>query len=188
MGQQHDGAALRYGAGAAARTGGATCIGAGAITGRGAGNGLSGWIFVGGGEAGPCALGSGGSVGPPTRTVDAGRSCARSLGSRRIGDGRAVRSSRCALPTIAFFETPSRRPISAVECPCSHSSRSRRIVSSFHTISWSPERLELLDTVSATACPRNGGIQSTHKNLWTTSGWSFVGPVWLATSSAGRVS
>jgi hypothetical protein len=35
--------------------------------------------------------------------------------SRRIGLGRAGRFKRCALPTTAFFETPIRRPISAVE-------------------------------------------------------------------------
>jgi hypothetical protein len=32
-----------------------------------------------------------------------------------MGDGRAGKSSRCAFPTMAFFVTPNRRPISAVE-------------------------------------------------------------------------
>ena len=45
----------------------------------------------------------------------------------RIGDGRAGRSRRCALPTTAFFEMPIRRPISAVECPSDQSCRNLRI-------------------------------------------------------------
>jgi hypothetical protein len=44
---------------------------------------------------------------------------------RRMGDGRAGRSRRCAFPTIAFFETSMRRPISAAECPSAHSTLSR---------------------------------------------------------------
>jgi hypothetical protein len=59
-------------------------------------------------------LGSGGNVGPSTRRT-AERRTGAAFGSRLIGDGRAGKSSRCALPTMAFFVTPSRRPISAVE-------------------------------------------------------------------------
>ena len=44
------------------------------------------------------------------------------------------RSRRCALPTTAFFETPRRRPISAVECPSSQSWRSLATVSSFQSL------------------------------------------------------
>ncbi len=51
----------------------------------------------------------------------------------RIGDGRAGRSRRCAFPTTVFFETPIRRPISAVECPSDQSWRNSRIVSSVHS-------------------------------------------------------
>jgi hypothetical protein len=53
-----------------------------------------------------------------------------------IGDGRAGRSRRWAFPTIAFFDTPRRRPISAVEWPSAHSSLRRTIVSSVHSILW----------------------------------------------------
>jgi hypothetical protein len=35
--------------------------------------------------------------------------------SGRIGEGRPGSDRRCALPMMAFFETPMRRPISAVE-------------------------------------------------------------------------
>ena len=66
------------------------------------------------GSASATVLGSGGNVGPSTRRTVARRTGA-AFGSRRIGDGRAGKSSRCALPTMAFFVTPSRRPISAVE-------------------------------------------------------------------------
>jgi hypothetical protein len=56
-----------------------------------------------------------GSVGPDERGTG-GRFGTRGGGpSRRIGDGRGGNSSRWALPTIAFFEIPIRRPISAVE-------------------------------------------------------------------------
>lgn len=65
-------------------------------------------------SASATALGSGGRVGPSTRRRAARRSGTVS-GSRRMGDGRAGRSSLCALPTMAFFVTPNRRPISAVE-------------------------------------------------------------------------
>ena len=69
----------------------------------------------------------------------AGRPGARPRRLRRRGGsatGRAVRFSRCALPTTAFFEMPMRRPISAVECPSAQRSRRRAIVSSVHSISW----------------------------------------------------
>src|SRR5580658_5098033 len=102
------------------------------MTGRGAGRGTGGAVTTGlamtGGRGGAgtranagkleptsaTALGRGGNVGPSTRRTVARRTGAAS-GSRLIGDGRAGRSSRCALPTIAFFVTPRRRPISAVE-------------------------------------------------------------------------
>jgi hypothetical protein len=44
----------------------------------------------------------------------------------RRGEPRGGKSSRCALPTIAFFENPKRRPISAVEWPSRHSARSAK--------------------------------------------------------------
>jgi len=84
------------------------------------GRGGSGWATTGvkvtgnGCSPSPAALGNGGSVGPSTRRTVARRTGAAS-GSRRIGDGLAGKSSRWAFPTMAFFVTPSRRPISAVE-------------------------------------------------------------------------
>lgn len=83
-------------------------------------------------------LESGGSVGPATRRGADRRVTRPDPPSRRIGEGRAGKSSRCALPTTAFFETPRRRPISAVDRPSSHSVRKRTIVSSAHSISWPP--------------------------------------------------
>lgn len=56
-----------------------------------------------------------------------------------IGDGLAGRSSRCALPTTAFLETPNRRPISALECPSSHSVRRDATVASVQSIELSFE-------------------------------------------------
>ena len=85
-------------------------------------------------------LDSGGSVGPATRRGADRLGAPPPEPSRRIGDGRAGRSSRCALPTTAFFETPNRRPISAVDSPSSQSVRNRTIVSSAHSISWFPRR------------------------------------------------
>jgi hypothetical protein len=41
-----------------------------------------------------------------------------------IGDGRATRPSRCALPMTAFLLLPIRRPISAAGTPSAHKSRS----------------------------------------------------------------
>jgi hypothetical protein len=123
-----------YGRGA----GGAT------LAGGGAGIGFATNPVIGGRTAVPppealsgTVLESGGKVGPATRRGVV-RLGAPPLPSRRIGDGRAGRSSRCALPTTAFLETPSRRPISAVESPSSHSARKRTIVSSAHSISWPP--------------------------------------------------
>jgi hypothetical protein len=88
------------------------------ITGGRGGNGAAG--CAGASPALPSAmlltavLDSGGRDGPVNRRGGPGREGGRSP-SRRIGEGRAGRSSRCALPTTAFFDTPSRRPISAVE-------------------------------------------------------------------------
>lgn len=75
--------------------------------------------------AGAAATGSGTSDGLATATMGM-MSTSRGTGSRRggrdgwlpehrMGDGRCGRSRRWALPTTAFFETPRRRPISAVE-------------------------------------------------------------------------
>ena len=77
-------------------------------------------------------------MGPTTRRVGIARGVAPPAPSRRIGDGRGGRFSRCALPTTAFLDTPIRRPISAVESPSDQSTRSRAIVSSFHSMSWAP--------------------------------------------------
>ena len=52
-----------------------------------------------------------------------------------IGDGRAGRSRRSAFPMTAFFETPRRRPISAVERPVFHSRRRRLIRSGVQSTS-----------------------------------------------------
>lgn len=52
-----------------------------------------------------------------------------------IGDRRAVRSRRCALPMTAFFEMLRQRPISAVETPSSQSLRSLAMVKSVHGVS-----------------------------------------------------
>ncbi len=93
-------------------------------------------IATGRGSEGIAAR-SGGSVGPTTRRT-AGRRGAEPGSPRRIGDGRADKFSRCALPTTAFFDTPIRRPISAVECPSDQSALSWAIVSSLHSMSWSP--------------------------------------------------
>jgi hypothetical protein len=94
--------------------------------------------------------------------------------SRRIGEGRAGRSSRCALPTTAFFETPSRLPISAVECPSSHSARKRMIVSSAHSISWFPQRVTTKYGKRLRAAV-NSSIARNHKNLWTTVFQTTIG-------------
>src|ERR1700760_4529058 len=83
----------------------------------------------GGGGGGMCGVGTaddrGGRVVAPgqSRRGRPGRGCDGGVGasSRLIGDGRAGRSSRCALPTTAFLLTPSRTAICAVECPSSHS-------------------------------------------------------------------
>jgi hypothetical protein len=69
-------------------------------------NGAATFVLANGGSVGPAALGYAGE-----------RSATVLTPSRRIGDGRASSSSRCAFPTMAFLDTLSRRPISAVECP-----------------------------------------------------------------------
>ena len=69
-------------------------------------------------------------------SASAGTGCRRGARGEppiRIGDGRAGRSRRCALPTTAFFEIPIRRPISAVECPSDQSCRNFSILSSVHS-------------------------------------------------------
>ncbi len=54
--------------------------------------------------------------------------------SRRIGLSRAGSRRRCALPTTAFFVTPMRRPISAVEWPSAQRALSRSIASAPQSI------------------------------------------------------
>jgi len=103
-------------------------------TGRGSGRG---WTMAGAGCGGVAATTrSGGRVG--LRPAATGRTAA---GSRRMGLGRGESCSRCALPTTEFFETPMRRPISAVECPSDHRTRRRSIASDVQSI-WMPPVLE----------------------------------------------
>ncbi len=74
-----------------------------------------------------------GNVGPTTRRT--GERFGASPGApRRIGDGRAASDKRCALPTTAFFETPIRRPISAVDTPSAQRVFSRSMISSVQSI------------------------------------------------------
>src|SRR5690348_15391006 len=123
------------GAGGATRAGG----GAGAgFTDKTARCGMAAGPWVEDDKPLSAVLESGGSVGPATRRGALRRGALPPEPSRRIGEGRAGRSRRCALPTTAFFDTPRRRPISAVDSPSSHSARKRRIVSSAHSISWLP--------------------------------------------------
>jgi hypothetical protein len=82
----------------------------------------------------PIEAANGGSVGPCARRGAGGRDEAPTSAPRRIGEGRGGRFKRCAFPTTAFFETFSRRPISAVERPSTHSTRSLEITSSDHSI------------------------------------------------------
>jgi hypothetical protein len=82
----------------------------------------------------PIEADKGGKVGPCARRGACGRGEALPSAPRRIGDGRGGKFSRCALPTTAFLETLSRRPISAVERPSTQSTRSLAIISSDHSI------------------------------------------------------
>ena len=87
------------------------------------------------------AVGSSGQLPRRTRAASGGtggRSIRRGVGripvsGRRMGVGRAGKSRRCALPTTAFFETPIRRPISAVVWPSLQSRRSARMRSPVQT-------------------------------------------------------
>lgn len=65
-----------------------------------------------------------------------------------MGEGRAGKLRRCALPTTAFLEIFKRRPISAVDKPSDHNVRRRAIASSVHSILW-PSLPVLLNTVAA---------------------------------------
>jgi hypothetical protein len=78
------------------------CFGAG-MTARKVGTGV------------PIAAERGGNVGPWLRRGAGGLGELLPSASRRMGEGREGRFNRCALPTTAFFEMLSRRPISAVE-------------------------------------------------------------------------
>jgi hypothetical protein len=142
IGQQH--ATVRLDRYATARTGG----GAGGANGRGAGaeavtagrstGGRITGVAMGAATAGGGSLADkGGKVGPTTRRGAGGRA-GPAAPSRRIGEGRAGKLSRCAFPTTAFLDTFMRRPISAVERPSAHNARKRAMLSSFHSISWSP--------------------------------------------------
>lgn len=51
-----------------------------------------------------------------------------------IGDWRGSRSRRCTLPITAFFETPRRRPMTAVERPAAQSARKARMRSCVQSV------------------------------------------------------
>ena len=90
--------------------------------------------------------------------------------SRRIGEGRAGKSSRCALPTTAFFETPIRRPISAVESAiCPQPAQMDNRLPSPTSISWVSWTMRPQNMVVGRFLPaHNRRIRSDHKNLWKT--------------------
>jgi hypothetical protein len=160
-----------------------------AATGRGAtiGNERSDWACGADGTNGCTAvLANGGRVGPDILEDATGRSVAGFAASRRIGEGRASSSSRWAFPTIAFLDTLSRRPISAVESPCDQRSLRFRIVSSSHTICGLLQTVCLLDTVWCGETAGNGIIGWTAKILWTTRDSVASGGLAMASGNRDR--
>src|SRR5271166_5629883 len=118
-GQQHDLVAVAAGRGTKGGAAGCRCGGK-------AGSGAVGGVGIV--RSGPLIGMMSASFGTAGRR--AGRGCREP--PLRIGDGRLGRSSLCALPTTAFLETPSLRPISAVEWPSDQRARSSLIVTSVH--------------------------------------------------------
>jgi len=134
-GQQHGTTRPYFGAGAAAGFGGATNTGLGG-GGRGGGSGIT----IGSLVAGALRLGNGARVTGGTRGWPGcgGGRVVLSGHLFLIGDGLAGQSSRCALPITAFLDTPSRRPISAVEWPSSQSARARSVSFSVQSVMAKP--------------------------------------------------
>ena len=93
----------------------------------------------------------------------------------RMGLGRAGRSSRCALPTMAFLVTPMRRPISAVEWPSFQRPRSRSIavavqsmrfsLAETHHILWAT-RYGMTTRIGSTSSRRSSNDENLWKTLW----------------------
>ncbi len=107
---------------------------------------------------GRCRQGSLGSVGRSVRLPGGGAGtircgCPPSLGL--IGEGRSERRRRRALPTTAFLEKFSLRPISAVARPSAQSCVSLAIFASVHGVSLSIDfsRLGTLPTEPLSAVP-----------------------------------
>jgi hypothetical protein len=143
-----------------------------------------------------CALANGGKVAPTILPQGTEKSIAGLTRVRRIGDGLASSSSRCALPTIAFLETPRRRPISAVERPWLQNSVSRRMVSfeavpTRYSMGW-PVRWQRLilkcdqipvDNLGLPLCSRSCPIDicfdSVRKTYASAGAKTAGGPIWV---------
>jgi hypothetical protein len=101
-------------------------------TGRDGGGTIGAEAAAAGGDRGLAAIGANpASLGTCARRDRSGRSFAPPPFS---GEGRPGRLRRWTLPMTALLDTPSRRPISAAECPSSQSTRKLAIISTIHLL------------------------------------------------------